>query len=237
MFKKIVSCLLVFLLVASSGVYLASAFVTSDDVGVIETTYYGRPEDKGPPPGKGGGGGGGDKGYEILRGGVKWNLSDYPDGVPYMLALDGAPVGADVEIVAAFEAWDAETSVEIFGGPVAGSANTVSWAPIATEEVIAQCTIIYNRRSKEIIEFDIVFNSNMPWDIDADGEGTGYTLTDAFDIHNIAIHEIGHTLHLGDLYDSNYSEMTMYGYATLGEVKKISLESGDIAGLHKLYGE
>jgi len=30
--------------------------------------------------------------------------------------------------------------------------------------------------------------------------------------------------------------MAMYGYSEYGEVKKISLEQGDIDGLHKLYG-
>ena len=235
MFKKMVSCLLVFLLVASSGVYLASAFVASGDVGTIEATYYARPDGKGPPPGKGGGKGE-DKAYELLRGGVKWDLGDYPDGVPYTLYLDGAPASAESEIIAAFEGWDAETSAELFSAPVVGSANTVSWAPITAEGVVAQCTIWFTR-TKEIVKFEIVFNSDLAWGIDPDGEGTAYTLTDAFDVRNIATHEIGHTLHLGDLYDSNYSEMTMYGYTTLGEVKKISLEIGDINGLQKLYGE
>ncbi len=56
------------------------------------------------------------------------------------------------------------------------------------------------------------------------------------DIRNIATHEAGHTLVLSDLYQGRYAGMTMYGYSEYGEVKKISLESGDIAGLHKLYG-
>ncbi|MBA7681586.1 hypothetical protein ES703_89926 [subsurface metagenome] len=55
------------------------------------------------------------------------------------------------------------------------------------------------------------------------------------DFENIATHELGHAVGLGDLYDSKCSEQTMYGYASNGETKKRTLESGDIAGIQSLY--
>ena len=58
----------------------------------------------------------------------------------------------------------------------------------------------------------------------------------AYDVRNIATHEVGHVCGLADLYTARSSEQTMYGYGGIGEVKKDSLASGDIAGLQKLYG-
>ena len=55
------------------------------------------------------------------------------------------------------------------------------------------------------------------------------------DFENIARHELGHAVGLGDLYNDACSEQTMYGYSENGETKKQTLESGDIAGIQKLY--
>ena len=56
------------------------------------------------------------------------------------------------------------------------------------------------------------------------------------DLQNIATHEFGHSVGLGDLYSSTCSEVTMYGYSTEGETKKQTLEEPDITGLQVLYG-
>jgi hypothetical protein len=52
---------------------------------------------------------------------------------------------------------------------------------------------------------------------------------------NILTHELGHALGLEDLYSSSCNEETMYGYASLGENKKASLNIGDIEGVNRLY--
>jgi hypothetical protein len=57
----------------------------------------------------------------------------------------------------------------------------------------------------------------------------------AMDFENIAIHELGHSLGMGDLYESSCAEETMYGYASNGETKKRDLEAGDITGIQELY--
>ena len=54
------------------------------------------------------------------------------------------------------------------------------------------------------------------------------------DFENIATHELGHAVGLGDLYN-DCTEETMYGYASYGETKKRTLEAGDITGIKKLY--
>jgi hypothetical protein len=37
---------------------------------------------------------------------------------------------------------------------------------------------------------------------------------------NIATHELGHGVGLADLYDDQWSEQTMYGYATYGRLRR-----------------
>lgn len=81
---------------------------------------------------------------------------------------------------------------------------------------------------REIVEFDMIFD-----DVDFDWSIGGSATT--MDLQNIATHEFGHAVGLGDLYNSCTQE-TMYGYSTEGETKKCTLEPGDEAGLLALYG-
>ncbi len=56
------------------------------------------------------------------------------------------------------------------------------------------------------------------------------------DFENIATHELGHSVGMGDLYTAECNQQTMYGYASNGETNKRTLESGDINGIRALYG-
>jgi hypothetical protein len=191
--------------------------------------------------------------YYILLG-PKWDLSKYPMGVSYVVNPTGAPLGAEREVKAAFEAWDAATTAELFNdnprvdttswwGKLDGR-NNVSWQVIAGGGIIAGTWVWYldsdnNGRMSlgdEILETDIVFNASQKWGIDLDGEGLAYKLTNAYDVRDIATHEAGHVVGLGDLYEDKYSEITMYGYSSKGETKKISLAVGDVNGTIALYG-
>lgn len=84
---------------------------------------------------------------------------------------------------------------------------------------------------REIIEFDILFNTDFVWG-DADDPDT-YVM----DVWNIATHEIGHGLGLADLYEDADNKETMYGYASYEETIKRDLYLGDIAGIQSLYGK
>lgn len=82
---------------------------------------------------------------------------------------------------------------------------------------------------RELVEWDQIYD-DVDFDWSSDGEAN------KMDFENIATHELGHSVGLADLYEGACSEETMYGYASYGEIKKRSLEAGDIIGVKKLYG-
>ena len=192
-------------------------------------------------PGKPGGGGDPADVYKLS------NLI-LPGPVTYYVDTDfaGVPPNAVInEIIASFDAWNAVIPVNLFsfGGTtdapseaVPDNQYSVSWGPLSTG-IIAETTMWYypGKPPRSIVEFDIVFNSILPWGIDRDGEETKFTTT-AYDIRNIATHEAGHPVGLDDIYDEQSSMLTMYGYGDLGETQKISLASGDIKGAQVLFG-
>lgn len=110
-------------------------------------------------------------------------------------------------------------------GPALDGYNVVSWG--RTGGALAVTYYWSFTQTKEMIEFDIVFDDFWLW-------GT-HGEPNRFDVRNIATHEAGHTLVLDDLYGPNDTEKTMYGYAALGEVKKRTLHPDDIAGICSIY--
>lgn len=179
--------------------------------------------------------------YKLL--GVK-----LPGTVSYYVNPSGATAGALTEIEVAFETWDRVTGAELFNSALQTTAlglskdgqSTVSWVGIAPSTIIAMTRLWYwddndPNTLDPIEEFDIVFNALLKWGIDPDDVGP-LKLKSAYDVHNIATHEAGHVVGLGDLYEDAYRELTMYGYSAKSETIKISLEAGDITGAQKLYG-
>ena len=205
----------------------------------------GRPDN--PGGGRGGGGGGGSKDDPLL-----YELSKLilPGTATYAIDPSSAntslsPTNIRAAIEAGFESWDAETDAELFGDTVgtvsvggAGAQldtiNTLSWG-LLDDGILAMATMWYypGKPPREIVEFDVVFNTRYLWGIDG---GSGLP-ANVYDIQNIATHEAGHPVGLNDLYDKTlYGELTMYGYSSADETKKRSLEQGDIDGAQQLYG-
>lgn len=198
------------------------------------------------PPWAGGGKGKTSEGYELLGKGVKWK--ELP--ATYYIDPDNDN-GLTVEFVTkaiydSAEEWDAHTSAELFNdiytviddgtwdSDVPDGRNELLFGDYPEPGVIAVTVVwgyfIGKPSTRKIIEFDILFDTDFTWG-DATVEST------VMDLQNIATHELGHGVGLADLYDDQWSEQTMYGYATYGETKKRTLESGDIAGIQALYGE
>jgi len=118
------------------------------------------------------------------------------------------------------------------GSPQPDGNNVSGWFETwsGSSSTIAVNIVWYYPGPNNIIETDQDFN------------GQNYTWSDSglggqMDVWNIGAHESGHGLMLGDLYGPADMEKTMYGYSSLGETKKRSLEPDDIAGCQFIYPE
>ncbi len=182
--------------------------------------------------------------YKLLGKGILWR--DLP--VTYVIDPDNTYGLSEAFVVNAMvagaEEWDRHTSAELFGSYVID--YSASWdgnAPDGRNEFVfgdypeanvIAVTVIWGYfsgppQTRRITEFDVLFDTDWTW-----GDATVNPWT--MDLQNIATHEIGHGIGLADLYAAAASEETMYGYADYGELKKRDLNTGDIAGLHTLYG-
>jgi hypothetical protein len=181
--------------------------------------------------------------YDFLARGAKWKTlpvnyvidPDNPDGLTEEFITSAIHAGA--------EEWDNHTSAELFGtysidynaswdSDQPDGRNELVFGDYPEEGVIA-VTVVWGYFSgppslREIKEFDVLFDTDFTW-----GDAT---IDPVMDLQNIATHEIGHGAGLDDLYSTDCSEQTMYGYSDYGETKKRDLASGDIAGIQELYG-
>ena len=175
--------------------------------------------------------------YTFLANGVLWK--DLPQDLFIHPDLD------ENAIIAGAEEWDAHTSTNLFGSYIPDSSAT--WdddAPDGRNEMVfgdypqdgvIAVAITWGYFTgppgrRRIVEFDILFDIDFIWG-DAEKDPT------LMDLQNIATHEIGHGLGLGDLYNAECAEETMYGYSWEGDMQKRDLNPGDIAGIQALYGE
>ena len=174
--------------------------------------------------------------YKLL--GVKWKT------LPVIYAIN--PTGSGLEdgfvtsaISTSAETWDTATASELFNDAYAvdytaqygiqNFENAIAFGNYPDANVIAVTSIWYTRVGKQIVEFDILLDTDFIW-------GDATVNPAVMDLQNIATHELGHGAGLNDIYSSTCSEVTMYGYSTEGETKKRTLEQPDIAGLQKMYG-
>jgi len=161
-------------------------------------------------------------------------------GVTYKINITSAPKGIQTTVTqaldTAFATWHMADPAQVFtydgvtGIRVAryDGKNVIAWKGIDCS-AIAITYVWYWADTKELAEVDTMFNKNLPWAV------SPYTQpciqSDAYDVQNIATHEFGHWVGLDDLYADIDSELTMYGYGALGELKKDTLGAGDIAGV------
>jgi hypothetical protein len=183
---------------------------------------------------------------EYVLTGFKWPANKLPiafavntNSIPENSSL--SPTQAKEAIMDSAETWDSATSIDLFVNNVSNTAtsygkydgiNTIAFGKISNSSTIAVTMYWFNRSTRALLEFDMMFNTTYAWDV-TDNQSTGTFM----DLQNIATHEFGHTFGLGDLYKDRYKELTMYGYADYNQTNKIDLAAGDIAGLQYLYGQ
>jgi hypothetical protein len=146
-------------------------------------------------------------------------------------------------VCAAADAWDAVTADLLVESKTEKSGttsvqrdeeNAVFFGNYPTGGVIAVATVWIDRRSKTLLECDIMFDTDWKWGNALRDDGT--IDSSVMDLQNIATHELGHCFNLADIYDSSLSYLTMYGYSEKGDVEKRDLADGDIAGIQSLFG-
>lgn len=208
---------------------LAFSTSSSDDIVCVEVIHANKAPAAASNP----------NGYVLT--GYKW--PSLP--VAYAINTVSIPAGLDQAAVAGViknsaETWDAATRSELFKDAVSNTTaaygiydqtNSISFGPIASSSTIAVTMYWFNRKTKALLEFDMCFNNNYRWGI------SGSTIGTFMDIQDIATHEFGHSIGLGDLYKTTSTDLTMYGYADYNQTNKTSLETGDIAGIKFLYGQ
>lgn len=107
--------------------------------------------------------------------------------------------------------------------------NTVSWKPYGAANYLGYARTWYNSRKVDgyntALDSDIVFNTNYKWTTSGNG----------IDVQSVALHEIGHTLGMGDIYGkaqfSKDTRQVMHRYTGV----KRTLGNGDSNGIWKLY--
>ena len=203
---------------------------------------HGKPPWAGPPNG---GGKEKEEGYySYIAKGAKWKeIEDY---LLNPANGDGAGKGLVTGAVAAgMDEWETpkDEAFTIFGGITINKSvkyeggyyrayNTISFGSYDNPDVIAVATVwgyfTGPPSQREIVEAHILLNDDFVW-----GDAT---LDDTLmDVQNIVTHELGHCAGMGDVYQLDAGEETMYGYSTEGEIKKQDLYYGDIEGITKLY--
>ena len=112
--------------------------------------------------------------------------------------------------------------------------NTLMWRALPMNVVAV--TYVWVDNESRLAAVDTVFNNRYRWSYtNYNGRNDcGGSIT-SFDLKNIATHEFGHWIGLGDLYDVNSKDLTMYGYASRGELKKDNLGVGDTLGVRAVW--
>jgi hypothetical protein len=138
--------------------------------------------------------------------------------------------------------WEASAGADIFGSYDSSNSGNASSTSDGENNVefgnaggggTVAVTYIWGKSygavsSRYISEWDQIYEDRYDWTI-GDPVGSG-----AFDLLDVATHELGHAAGLGHPPNTCTNE-TMYAYVSTGETKKRDLNTGDIQGITAVY--
>jgi hypothetical protein len=164
---------------------------------------------------------------------VKWNASE----AHYFINADGGPASNIPAFQAAMQTWTNVSSANfglIYDGNTklmpsrnADGTNVIGFAPLGTNGTLAETVLFYNPLTGQLTETDITFNTSYAWATNGSSV--------AYDLQNVATHEMGHCHGLDDLYSAGDMHKTMYGFSSAGEISQRILSRDDINGVTYLY--
>lgn len=111
--------------------------------------------------------------------------------------------------------------------------NIIAWGRTSAG-ALGVTYIRYYSSNGLVVDVDTIMNKKYPWSWTPYGSGVCGNIN-AYDAQNILVHELGHWMGLDDEYGASYIDNTMYGYGSLGEVKKDTPENGDLINLPLIY--
>jgi hypothetical protein len=191
-------------------------------------------------PPNAGGGKGGSACYAFIARGAKWKtVEDYVVNPGYP-GLDSAFISAAVE--GGVAEW------ENYGGNIFGQSSLDSSAGFSFDSTDDKNVLVFGAyadpnvigvtnvwgyfagppQTRALVEWDMLLNTRFSW-------GDGGANPNVMDLQNIVTHELGHSAGLADLYEAGCNLETMFGYSSLGEITKRTLNAGDILGIQALY--
>jgi len=180
--------------------------------------------------------------FQLVSGGLKW--ATLP--IDYKINTDEFSLLEQTAIKNSAETWDdgldvrSDSVIELFVDNPQHTSKTQANAGIndgdniivrgdLASNIIGQTSFWYNSATKEVLDADVVLNSDYTWTTDTIvGDIT-------MDVQNIVTHELGHFLILSDLQSPKTSGLTMYAFGTNGEIKDRTLGLGDELGVVALY--
>jgi hypothetical protein len=159
----------------------------------------------------------------------------------------------------AFRTWERAANIDFdYAGSFAGipsgyqdpgfadGLNEIAWISFDSAdlpEFVALTKVWYEPETGLILEVDTAMNADLPWvqnhigSTNPDEASVGKP--DAFDVQAIATHEAGYWLGMECLccVSRLAYEQTMQRYCVRGDLKKRTLETGDVMGAIAIYGE
>jgi hypothetical protein len=155
-------------------------------------------------------------------------------------------------ISAAAETWDDATGQELFNDNVIVSSrlntdrydykNVHAWKYIPSSALAYARTYYYPSRLVvgadgksyyKAVESDVCYNTRYSWSTSGT-DGTPYR-GGAIDVQTVALHELGHTAGLGDIYGTELAADSSQIMNLYNDIQR-TLGAGDTEGIQKLYG-